>query len=810
MNGSLGVVPGSLHEVRFARIDPVGIDDVFELDYRTLDRYGNVASGDGADFVVRLSSTELGFVERAGLEIRAGGTLPTATASAGTGGIGVRSGEVTGEYTAAVTRTDGTPLATGYGAPGETVDALALSVLPGTAARFTLALLEVESDPLGDPERLEVGERATVRIALVDGDGLPVTFLELDGVERDANFDAAVRIVDVETDEVLDTASIGVVRGLGSVRYASDVPRKIRVEITDVTPAEALLRHEDVLELDIEALPAAIEDAGHLVVADDASSPLRFTFNADVRLPADAGDLGLVERPDESPVPGTYRLEGRDLLFEADEPYALGECFAYDTAGSGIAAIKTDRAVLDQRGEVCAPEVRLAVAEDTFVLEGDDLVLAGIELAPGVVRSAITSGRMVLHGYSRTFDWASGQGTLPTLHAPSVVDGEPERVAFGGRLAGEPLRVANELTYRVLLRAGDYDGDGLANELEIGLGLRADRTDSDGDGIVDGREDLDGDGLDNATEAALGSRADEADSDGDGLGDAEEVREHGTDPTLADTDGDGADDALELAVGSSPTDPDSRDVTDHVIALAVVPGSIDGYVLPDQAPTALAVTATVVAGDRTVELDVTDEAWGTTYAVDDASVLVHRGDGTLELIGAGSTEVTVTLGARSTAVPATVRAPTDLGDFVLESGTETLTGDFVASSVTVGDATLVLEGTLTVLGDVTLGDGAVLTVPDADTATKTIHRLDLEATGTVHVRAGAHVDLDAKGYPQRYRGSRLRASQLRSPIGATPVGSTRRGRASTATTVDRSTRAAAGTTMPSTRAGASAGSPRAS
>ncbi|MEA3189711.1 MAG: hypothetical protein QOD77_293 [Thermoplasmata archaeon] len=64
-------------------------------------------------------------------------------------------------------------------------------------------------------------------------------------------------------------------------------------------------------------------------------------------------------------------------------------------------------------------------------------------------------------------------------------------------------------------------------------------TDSDGDGLMDAREQ------------ELGTNPELADTDGDALGDADEVAA-GTDATRADTDGDGVLDGVELTAGTDP------------------------------------------------------------------------------------------------------------------------------------------------------------------------------------------------------------------------------------------------------------------
>ena len=91
--------------------------------------------------------------------------------------------------------------------------------------------------------------------------------------------------------------------------------------------------------------------------------------------------------------------------------------------------------------------------------------------------------------------------------------------------------------------AGDTDGDGLSDLVELQLCTQPNAADTDDDGADDGAETL------------AGTDPNRADSDGDGMADGWELQ-HGLDPTAADAhadpDGDGRDNARELADGSDP------------------------------------------------------------------------------------------------------------------------------------------------------------------------------------------------------------------------------------------------------------------
>ena len=761
-DGRLDVIAGALDELRFARIRPAAADGNFQLSFEALDTLGNQVNNDNAQsnetsaednttLKIELSDGSLGFAASDAVRIDNAASLPTAFVSAHAGSIEVIAGPTVGNYVARVTRENGQSLRLTHaditGAPIP-VSELPLNVLAGNAVRFGLSVHSIEHNALGDAQALEVGETATLRATLTDLNGEPVTTVTVDDVERDANFTAIVQVIDTDEETTLSESPLTIVRGVGSFDFDSDVPVNVMVSISDLAPIDGLISFDERLALSVKPLPVAIESTGHQVVDDDEIAPLRFTFTDNITMPEDTLDIGMVKDDEGESLPGSYRVEEQDLLFEPVDAYALGECFNYDTADSGLQSETTGDRVLEQQGTVCAPDVRMTLPESEFALEGRLLTLAGANFTQELNASSIYWGRLrLLDRYSASFDWADLEATLPQLNLSTFEDGQSVLLSFEGTYSSRALAVANRLTYRLLHETGDLDNDGLPNALEMDLAMNPDSIDSDADGIADGDEDLDGDGISNADEVLAGTELDNIDTDGDGISDGDEILNYQTDPTQQDSDGDGLGDALEIAVGSSPVDAQSRDVSAFVTALSIEPSTINGYLIESQQFTQLSVQARVTVGEITTDVDVSEDIWGTAYSVTDEAILVHRGDGQLEFLSAGQATLSVALGEQSVDVPVTVYEPTSLGNYTLSTGEEQLEGDFVALSISITDATLSIDGSLTVLGDMSLNDGAVLTVPDAVTDDGRIFPLDLDVHGTLSIDEGASINLDGKGYP---------------------------------------------------------------
>ena len=125
---------------------------------------------------------------------------------------------------------------------------------------------------------------------------------------------------------------------------------------------------------------------------------------------------------------------------------------------------------------------------------------------------------------------------------------------------GDGLNDAWELFFGSDLNLEDTDGDLLSDYYEAAM-TSTDPTlaDTDGDGILDGDEDLDGDNLNNFEERDAGTEPQIYDTDEDDISDGDEVKVYFTKPLVKDTDEDKLSDGDELILGTIPEDPDSDD-----------------------------------------------------------------------------------------------------------------------------------------------------------------------------------------------------------------------------------------------------------
>ena len=200
--------------------------------------------------------------------------------------------------------------------------------------------------------------------------------------------------------------------------------------------------------------------------------------------------------------------------------------------------------------------------------------------------------------------------------------------------------------------AGDSDGDGIPDDVEIAAGL-------DPNSPADGFEDADSDALSNRDELAVfGTDPRRPDSDLDTIEDGEEARAgadgYVTNPLAADTDGDRFRDALEIQTGSDPTRATSYNLAAATASVRVAPADfelrIDSLFGAASTTRQLAVTAVLRDG---VEIDVTSPTWGTNYTSPSPQCRVDP-DGVVVPVSAGICAVYASVGSKTGSASARV------------------------------------------------------------------------------------------------------------------------------------------------------------
>ena len=365
-------------------------------------------------------------------------------------------------------------------------------------------LADTDGDGLADDAERAAGTRGDV--ADTDGDGV------LDGAEVAASTDPLV--ADTDGDGATD----------GQEASAGSDPRDVDTDDDGARDGAELLAGTDPNDADTDDDGVPDGSEGPLLL-----DPLNPDTDGDGAL--DGAELAAGTNPRDADTDDDGLVDGGEVVYGSDP-------FDVDTDGDGLfdgaeppfgaspVLVDTDGDGLDDPEEYV-----LGTAPDLVDTDGDGL-LDPEEGPLGLDPTAFdTDGGGVGDGTEL------GDGTNPLAPADDLRDGE------------------------------DFDGDGLANQIERDLGRSDPRDpDSDDDGLNDGEEvvggtrpdddDTDGDGLSDGGEVLIrGTDPLLTDSDGDGLDDGIEVRDTGTDPTLADTDGGGTPDGVEVAEGSDPLDP---------------------------------------------------------------------------------------------------------------------------------------------------------------------------------------------------------------------------------------------------------------
>lgn len=166
----------------------------------------------------------------------------------------------------------------------------------------------------------------------------------------------------------------------------------------------------------------------------------------------------------------------------------------------------------------------------------------------------LTAGQTITVGFTGIDGTAADEPVNYNLYSY----GQKKKLSENEDSDGDGLSDALEDSMGLDYLSSDTDDDGLTDYEELYLTLTDPlNTDTDGNGIDDGEDDLDGDGISNKEELAIRTSPINYDTDRDGLSDSDEINKHYTNPLETDTDGDRLSDYDDVYLGFDPLKADT-------------------------------------------------------------------------------------------------------------------------------------------------------------------------------------------------------------------------------------------------------------
>jgi hypothetical protein len=666
------VEPGPPVELRFSHIPEPAAGEVFNLAVSARDAAGNLVMSDSASTVAVTVPDGFNFGFSDGVRIEPlsdGGERVVLTMLSGSAQVPVSATTTAGAYQITIGAVAPADLITTYAsqpqAPATPTDTIALAVHAAEPYQLRLEAIARTNHQFGEPERLEAGETATIQATLLDRYYNQVFELDSESGQR---IDADLHLtLSVDGSAELSPVVLVLDRGQGDADVYDELVETVTVRIDAVTgpggvgEAPGSLELLPELELSFGKRKPAIIDHRFIPVVNSMITPLEMSFSEPMIFTAlSAAGVARVENAG-APVTGAYELhrEGDQplVLFTPTEPFEAGGCYTIDTTGSSARGQADGDDLLAQTIATCGFEAMIDIPAYRYVLEGQNfglhLLLPG-SVDPATISGSVETGRITEVEPLTLVDTSSHSLTGGTTTIPIPIhsgagrsDGQQMALSISGLEdgAGNPLSAGNSLRLTVLQEDDNFDGDGLTNGFEFrfpGGVFDPAASDTDGDGITDGDEDLDGDGLTNAQEVAAGTDLTNPDSDHDGLTDFDEVVIHLTDPNSVDSDGDGLSDFIEVASGSNPTSELEAFVDPFFInGLTVEPSSIHMVIGEGRQNFQLRVSAGFSAEGHSEVVDITGLAELVHYQSGDETVATVSGAGLVSAGGVGETTITV-------------------------------------------------------------------------------------------------------------------------------------------------------------------------
>src|SRR5690606_4871082 len=269
-------------------------------------------------------------------------------------------------------------------------DNLLVEVVAGDAFMINFVEESRTNLPLGDINRLEVGEQVTVAATLVDKYYNRIYEIDSQGSSSHADLQLSATVNgSAVINNIAQTADIALKQGYGTFQVTTEVTEQVDITGNTTLPQLPGLAKYAVLSLDFLKPYPAIEQSIVQPVVDSLINPLHFSYSEPVN--NIGNELPLRITLEDNPVEGEFTLDGQKITFVPLQPLALARCYEVSSHNSLLRGVAANDEVLAQSISVCAPEARLDIPQRNYTLEGSSYPSA-VATAENINISAITSG----------------------------------------------------------------------------------------------------------------------------------------------------------------------------------------------------------------------------------------------------------------------------------------------------------------------------------------------------------------------------------------------------------------------------------
>src|SRR5690606_31640983 len=334
INTAIGirVIAGETKDIHINHIERVKAGDVFTLNIRSYDEGGNWTQQD-SHTVVNIALPYAGFhfgfangVNSAPLS--SGGEMAEIRLHFGEAQVPIVASTTAGSYLADLETID-EQLTTYYDVNGDgrmiASDNLLVEVVAGDAFMINFVEESRTNLPLGDINRLEVGEQVTVAATLVDKYYNRIYEIDSQGSSSHADLQLSATVNgSAVINNIAQTADIALKQGYGTFQVTTEVTEQVDITGNTTLPQLPGLAKYAVLSLDFLKPYPAIEQSIVQPVVDSLINPLHFSYSEPVN--NIGNELPLRITLEDNPVEGEFTLDGQKITFVPLQPLALARC----------------------------------------------------------------------------------------------------------------------------------------------------------------------------------------------------------------------------------------------------------------------------------------------------------------------------------------------------------------------------------------------------------------------------------------------------------------------------------------------------